>query len=191
MNYEKKYKEALEKARQFSERPLQEDSSGIVEYIFPELKESEDEKIRKALLESFEYQIKESHPDKEWVCGVKLKDIISWLEKQGGCEHIKKEWTTSDAATLKELIDFLENGTAKLQHDLTRYANWLKIQFTPIEKKSEQKSTWSEEDEEMFKSIMATCELAEQERDSSPARHLLEMQLNWLKSLKNRIKNGG
>ena len=83
MNYEKKYKEALEKARQFSERPLQEDSSGIVEYIFPELKESEDEKIRKALLESFEYQIKESHPDKEWVCGVKLKEIVTWLEKQG------------------------------------------------------------------------------------------------------------
>jgi hypothetical protein len=110
------------------------------------------------------------------------------LEKQEGCEHIKKEWTTSDADTLKELIDFLENGTAKLQHDLTRYAKWLKIQFTPIEKKSEQKSTWSEEDEEMFKSIMATCELAEQERDSSPARHLLEMQLNWLKSLKQKIK---
>ena len=37
MNYEQKYKEALERARQFSEHPLQEDSSNIVEYIFPEL----------------------------------------------------------------------------------------------------------------------------------------------------------
>ena len=82
MNDEKKYKEALEKARQFSEHPLQEDSSSIVEYIFPELKESEDEKIRKALLESFEYQIKESRPDKEWVCSVKLKEIVAWLKKQ-------------------------------------------------------------------------------------------------------------
>lgn len=49
-----------------------------------------------------------------------------------------KEWTINDAATLKELIDFLENGTAKLQHDLTKYANWLKIQFTPIEEQGEQ-----------------------------------------------------
>ena len=153
-----------------------------LETVFPELKESEDERIRKGLIRFHKSTID--------VDGIKGEDIIAWLEKQEGCEHIKKEWTTSDAVTLKELIDFLENGTAKLQHDLTRYANWLKTRFTPIEKKSEQKSTWSEEDEEMFKSIMATCELAEQERDSSPARHLLEMQLNWLKLLKNRIKNG-
>ena len=42
MDYEKKYKEALERARQFSEKPLMEYSSNIVEYIFPELAESED-----------------------------------------------------------------------------------------------------------------------------------------------------
>ena len=41
MDYEQKYREALERARQFSEHPLQEDSANIVEYLFPELKESE------------------------------------------------------------------------------------------------------------------------------------------------------
>lgn len=128
MNYEKKYKEALEKARQFSERPLQEDSSSIVEYIFPELKESEDEKIRKALIRFHKSTIN--------IDGVNGEKIVAWLEKQGGTS---KEWTISDAATFKELIDFLENGTAKLQHDLTRYANWLKIQFTPIEKQGKKK----------------------------------------------------
>ena len=55
-------------------------------------------------------------------------------------------------------------------------------------KKIEQKYAWSEEDENMLKSIIATCKLAEQDRDSSPARHLYEMQTNWLKSLKERIK---
>ena len=190
MDYKEKYEQALERAREiikdYENRGLKDIlfyAKEDFEAIFPELAESEDEKIRKALIRFHKSTID--------VDGIKGEDIIAWLEKQEGCEYIKKEWTASDAVTLKELIDFLENGTAKLQHDLTRYANWLKIQFTPIEKKSEQKSTWSEEDEEMFKSIMATCELAEQERDSSPARHLLEMQLNWLKSLKNRIKNGG
>lgn len=71
------------------------------------------------------------------------------LEKQENCEYIRKDWlehikqswykegfidgkytpkelTINDAATLNELIDFLENGTVKLQHDLTLYANWLK-----------------------------------------------------------------
>lgn len=82
MGYKKKYKEALERAREF-----QKSKDGLcvltAESIFPELKESEDERIRKTLLESFEYQIKESYPDKEWICGVKLKEIVAWLEKQG------------------------------------------------------------------------------------------------------------
>lgn len=77
MNYEQKYKEALEKARQFSEHPLQEDSSSIVEYIFPELQEIEDEKIRKWLI--------------DWAKAVKWskkftiskKQLLAWLEKPG------------------------------------------------------------------------------------------------------------
>jgi len=132
MNYEKKYKEALEKARQFSEHPLQEDSSSIVEYIFPELQESEDERIRKELIEHCRNIRCVTEEGAE-----SIAKWIAWLEKQGGTS---KEWTISDAATFKELIDFLENGTAKLQHDLTRYANWLKIQFTPIEKQGEKKT---------------------------------------------------
>ena len=51
MDYEKKYKEAIERAKQFSEKPYLEDSKGIVEYIFPELQESEDERIRKSLID--------------------------------------------------------------------------------------------------------------------------------------------
>lgn len=94
MNYEQKYKEALEKARQFSEHPLQEDSSSIVEYIFPELKESEDEKIRKTLIRFF----KDSYPDEtEMYDGtVTVGKALAWLEKQGKqketiCDKCKKE----------------------------------------------------------------------------------------------------
>lgn len=73
MDYEKKYNEALERARQFSEHPLQEDSSNIVEYIFPELQESEDERIRKEILQSIRDNMAVIHKDK----------CIAWLEKQG------------------------------------------------------------------------------------------------------------
>lgn len=145
MNYEKAYKEALERAKNLRKDAIdmgENIRAKQCEIIFPELKEDEDEKIRKALIQYI----------KNWKANIQGKaypylwssdeeecnKLLAWLEKQGGTS---KEWTISDAATLKELIDFLENGTAKLQHDLTRYANWLKIQFTPIEKKSEQKST--------------------------------------------------
>ena len=130
-----------------------------LETLHPELKESEDEKIRKTLIRVLNENVGNGIEK----YGAKLEEALAWLEKQEGCEHIKKdwlehikqswykegfidgkysggtskEWTINDAATLKELIDFLENGTTKLQHDLTRYANWLKIQFTPIEKQGQ------------------------------------------------------
>ena len=70
----KAYDEALEKARQFSEHPDLEDSGGIVEYIFPELKESEDEMIRKTLITYMKSVID--------INGIKGETIIAWLEKQ-------------------------------------------------------------------------------------------------------------
>lgn len=77
-DFEKAYKEALERARQFSEHPLQEDSSNIVEYIFTELERSKDEKIRKALIEYFDDMNKAD----SWANGIHPLNIIAWLEKQ-------------------------------------------------------------------------------------------------------------
>lgn len=100
MNYEQKYKEALEKARQFSEHPLQEDSSSIVEYIFPELKETEDEKIRKAVIEMI-------HDTPNIECeenyNVRKEDALAWLEKQG--EQKPVEWNERDERVLTEIIN--------------------------------------------------------------------------------------
>lgn len=81
MDYERKYKLALERARQFIEHPLQEDSANIVEYIFPELKESEDERIRKTIIRFF----KDNYPNEtEMYDGsVTVGKALAWLEKQG------------------------------------------------------------------------------------------------------------
>ena len=74
MDYEKAYKEALERAREF-----QKSKDGLcvltAESIFPELKESEDEKIRKALVGFHKSTID--------VDGIKGEEIVAWLEKQG------------------------------------------------------------------------------------------------------------
>jgi hypothetical protein len=47
---------------------------------------------------------------------------LTWLEKQGE----QKPWSEEDKVMLDEIIDFFENGTVKLQHDLSLYASWLK-----------------------------------------------------------------
>ena len=56
----------------------------IIETIFPELKESEDERIRKALIRFHKSTID--------IDGIKGADVIAWLEKQGE----KTSWKPSD-----------------------------------------------------------------------------------------------
>ena len=97
MNYEKLYKEALERARDSFTYP---DYPGFIraDVVFPELKESVDEKIRKALIQGFnECLDSSSYPknaQKYWH-GIAIEDILAWLEKQGGqetlCDKCKKE----------------------------------------------------------------------------------------------------
>ena len=53
MNYKEEYEKALERAKSLHEQGMMVER---VEYIFPELAESEDKKIRKELLE---YQVKQ------------------------------------------------------------------------------------------------------------------------------------
>ena len=83
MNYEKKYKEALEIARKINsgEGVPAPDGWTICEVIFPELKESEDEKIRKTIIRFFV----DNYPNEtEMYDGtVTVGDVIAWLEKQG------------------------------------------------------------------------------------------------------------
>lgn len=77
MDYEKKYKNALEWAR----RVMNGETGFIrkeVEEVFPELKESEDEMIRKALISG----IKQDMLSFQTIYGIDLKKVLIWLEKQ-------------------------------------------------------------------------------------------------------------
>jgi hypothetical protein len=85
MDYEQRYKEALEKIRK-GLQPLSDGAkiSGVtrafLEEVFPELKESEDEKIRKWLIAQLELKSDVNNPhDLELM----ILKSIAWLEKQG------------------------------------------------------------------------------------------------------------
>ena len=90
----KAYDEAIERIREWSETkngyymPKE-----LCEEIFPELKENEDEKIRKALLRFHKSTID--------IDGIKGGDILAWLEKQGDT-FTKKD---VDDAYLKGISD--------------------------------------------------------------------------------------
>ena len=87
MNYERKYKESLERARKIENRePIDvPDGTSIPVAIFPELYESEEEKLRKEMLQI----AKESEDSFYMVLTPKKKEmLISLLEKQGQQKEI-------------------------------------------------------------------------------------------------------
>ena len=80
MDYEKKYKEAFKRARNYCKgHHTDVNPKAMAEYIFPEFHESEDEKIREEIVDYLKKFI--PHCDDDLV--VKSKLWIAWLEKQG------------------------------------------------------------------------------------------------------------
>lgn len=97
MDYEKKYKDALERAKEMCAMPT---DKATMEYIFPELRESEDERIRKHLLLHFRNKTKET-----W-CNMPVKDIIAYLEKQK--EQKPVEWSDTNELVFKDICKHLK-----------------------------------------------------------------------------------
>jgi hypothetical protein len=98
MDYEKKYKEALKRAKGMYEDGMMPER---LEYIFPELKESEDERIRKEI----QSVIKQLDKDTT-ICGKKYdyNKWIAWLEKQGE----QQDWKPSEEQL--EALDYAYNS---------------------------------------------------------------------------------
>ena len=81
-SYEKKYKEALAHAREIHRNEVEKRRD--MEFIFPELAESEDERIRKFLIEDIKDTLSSEdfkHYNSEHT--KKLEEALAWLEKQG------------------------------------------------------------------------------------------------------------
>lgn len=105
MDYERLYKDALEKAKRMynsaKELGFDVDAKNL-ETIFPELKESEDDRIKEDLIQWIN-----EFPDTIWR-GHYKKDVISWLEKQGDKDKfIEKE--------LGYIKNYRENAIKRLE----------------------------------------------------------------------------
>lgn len=87
MDYEKLYKNALERAKNLRKDAIDMEENLLAkqcEIIFPELEESEDEKIRRTLIRI----CKKALPDIFKTYGYEgdKENIIAWLEKQNVCK---------------------------------------------------------------------------------------------------------
>ena len=91
-NYEKKYKKAMEVAKKYRGTHIML-TDDVIKEMFPGLTESEDEKVRKALI----HYMKDYSDGTGLIhaaYGVSRNDAIAWLEKQGEQNHIVEEVLT-------------------------------------------------------------------------------------------------
>ena len=104
--YEKKYKEVLERAREaLNDGTISSNTIAYLQDIFPELKESKDEKIRKWIIEGLEVTISSRYMSKNFVD--KAKDAIAWLEKQGEqkpTNKVEPKFKVGDWLVHKDLV---------------------------------------------------------------------------------------
>jgi len=158
MDYKEKYEMALERAKSLiGDTIIEESGQHIAEVIFPELKESKDEKIKKAI-----------HIYLDWLDGRKdyqpkgdytIKDMLVWLEKQGKqhsairwydvslipqeMEELLVEWDSEDA-TWHEIAFYhadtktFWNGTRQVEN-VTRWCYIIDL----LEKQGEQKVNYT------------------------------------------------
>ena len=167
-DYEKKYKEALERAKNYHDNNFSFGTTKLTEAIFPELHESEDEKIRKAVV-SLVYEMKGTYQS---FAKVELDKMVAWLEKQKEQKPILEVFgfKVGDAVRLKDgdgrkhiiksfeevegvhgpnfyHVEFEDNSARDGIYPGEEYPNGYYTQMEKFEE--EQKPAWSEEDEKM------------------------------------------
>lgn len=133
----KAYDEALERAKAYHRNELAGSKKEMMEYIFPELAESEDERIRRTLVEYFGPKVQ-----LDFVRGIPIQKIRDWLEKQKEQKPNQSEEEREYVKTLKELVsDFIRDSGGGIS-DVAYYqriCDWLD------ERHIEQKPAWSED----------------------------------------------
>lgn len=158
------YKEKLELAKDwYNDQSTTNKEKLLLENLFPELKESEDERIKKAI-----------HIYLDWLDGRKdyapkgeysIRDMIAWLKKQGEPNWVHHKVDLSDCSE---------------EYRKAYYDGWNNCNKQHSQLKDEQNPAWSEEDELMLTSTVNTLKLT---------NGAAQMKIDWLKSIKNRVQS--
>lgn len=170
-----RYEEALERAR--AGMPIDE--------VFPELKESEDERIRKALIKQF------SAISMETWAGIPKTDIISYLERQ---KEQKSLNISAASEWLREHVRRYINSEYNEFHKCVEYDGSIDKErlindFEEAMQKEQNPAEWSEEDEAKKERLISIVKRALHGNEypilnDNGATELI----TWLKSLRPQPK---
>ncbi len=185
MDFEKKYKEALELMKD-----CVPDENGLVHVrpcdIFPELKESEGERTRKYIINHLQEHLKTvreflsngmSSPFSSEEIKM-LEASVAWLEKQG--EQKPAEWSEDDQSNFNELSSFILE-TYRTE-DASRLITWLndikdRVQLQP-------KQEWHEDDEKMLSGVILDLKVFRDKDSGEAGKAAYQTEIDWLKFLR-------
>lgn len=165
----KAYDEALKKAKDMlSYKEVRRED---MEYLFPELKESEDERVRQFLI----HEIEEASDSFMSYYNMSKKDVLAWLEKQQKSEVDPYSLPVSDDSSLPTFDESIyhpcsekaywgEDDEKQLQHAMlalqwyaggTDIINWIKS----IKDRVQPQSQWKPSDEQMIalRQVISGC----------------------------------
>ena len=181
IDYKEKYEQALERAKYYHDR----DNIQFLENIFPELCESDDERIRKELI-SFVRGMLSCHDKPNAERDEKYESWIAWLEKE--CE--KDKFIEKELECIK---GYREDAIKRLE-ELEKQSK-----DSPVLSDSSNigKSVWSKEDDDnmimiedrlsdYFDYIREDSTLSKNQKKS--LKEEIIRNVNWLKSLKDRVQ---
>ena len=166
INYEEKYEKALLKARDARQNTESAVTIGILEEIFPELRESEDEKIRKEIVDFITSSNK-------YGTNERCEAWLNWLEKQG------KESITIDASPVASYDNVM---ISDIKNNKKQDGKPQRMISAEAKEALYNKPAWSEEDKAKINRIV-TC----LENLNVADNDILLKDIDWLKSFKERI----
>lgn len=154
-------------------------SQEVAEKYFPELKESEDERIRQLLLRFVEYDMPDNYSD-----DFRKEDCLVWLKKQGeqkSADKVEPKFKVGDRIRYKHDgynrykiegigADYYVNG----------FGQRMDMSYTDANFEIINKPAWSEEDETVLNNLIYA--LANDRIGNDRNEYV-----SWLKSLKQRI----
>lgn len=169
---------------------LSKEQKEKLEKIFPELKESEDERIRKELIA----MVKLSCTN-----GDDADKKIAWIERQ---VEQKPAWSEEDEMFVHGLIRGLAAKRDIHRHttfssdciDITETINWLESLKNRVQ--PQEKQEWSKEDIDMIDWLIRCCEKEHEELCNDKYGHQdivsdlkrdCRKKWDWIESLKNKV----
>jgi hypothetical protein len=177
MNDEQKRKEDLEAAKGWLAIAKKDNNAmaiQILENLFPELKESEDERIRKEIIAFLKY-----YHTGQGNCVIYDNDWIDWLEKQGN-RNEQNFWKKCNHCEYFDGYGLClhKNNFGSVTDELKENCKNNKF-FT--EKQGEEKpAEWSEEDEKILEDIADFLKYP----SVTPEKKIRNKFISWLKSIK-------